>query len=74
METMIKQIAAVSTLMILTVTFWFISIVLAALGVDSHIKYFTGFLVALLLAPVTWRFCLREAKLSNGESHANRKD
>lgn len=74
METMIKQIAAVSTLMILLVTFWFVFLVLGALGVDSVLQYFASLLVTLLFVPVTWRICLREAQLSNGDSNADRKD
>lgn len=74
METMIKQIAAMSTLILLLVTFWFVFLVLGALGVDDFLQYFASLLITLSFVPVTWRFCLREAQLSDGDSNADRKD
>jgi Na+/H+ antiporter NhaC len=74
MDTMIRQIALVSTSMILFVLFWFVFIVLGALEVDTNLQYFASFLVTLIFAPSTWRFSLREARLQNGDSDADRKN
>jgi len=66
METMIKQLALMSTLMILLSLFAFLYIAANALGADRALSAMTGFLVCLLLTPKTWKFCLREARNQNG--------
>lgn len=65
METTIKQLAVLSTLLILLTLFWFAYILLGALGLDSWLSAFASFLVCLLWVPATWRFALREARLQN---------
>lgn len=74
MTTRIKQLAALSTVLILLALFWFVYIVLIALGLDQGLSLLSSFLVCVLLLPLTWRFSQREAKLVNGESNADRKD
>ena len=74
METMIKQFAVLSTLLILFALFGFAWIVLEAIGLDRWTSAFASFLVCLLGMPATWRFALKEAQLQNGEKNAERKD
>lgn len=74
MTTMINQLAALSTALILVVLFWLIYIVLGALGLGQGLALVSSFLVCVLLAPSTWRFSKREAELMNGDTDADRKD
>ena len=74
MDTTIKQLAVLSTLLILLTLFWFAYIVLGAFGLDRWTSAFASFLVCLLWMPATWRFALKEARLQNGDRNAERKD
>mgnify|MGYP006272923079 CR=1 FL=1 len=74
MATTIKQLATLSTLLVLSAVFWFLFVVLHALGLDDALSYFASFLICVLLAPTTWRFAVKEAQLMNGDSDADRKD
>jgi uncharacterized BrkB/YihY/UPF0761 family membrane protein len=71
---MIKQLAMLSTLLILFALFGFAYVVLEATGLDRWTSAFASFLVCLLWMPATWRFALREARLQNGDRNAERKD
>jgi len=67
METMIKQLAVMATLMILLSLFAFLYIAANALGADRALSAMTGFTICLLLTPITWKFCLREARDAQGK-------
>jgi len=64
-ETMIKQLAAMSTAMIITVLFAFAYLVATAVGADRAMAVLCSLVVCLAFVPTTWRFCLREAQNHN---------
>jgi len=74
MTTMIRQLAALSTALILVALFGLVYIVLGTLGLDQGLALMSSFFVCVLLTPITWRFSKREAELMNGDTNADRKD
>jgi len=74
MKTTIKQLAALSTLLILTAWGALVYVVLRAFELGQSLSVLVSVLLAVVLIKPVWRHALEEARVQNGDSNADRKD